>query len=100
MMRRDVSTLLVQIPWNEPLLWLALLAAALGVAVLMRGARARRGAEVSSPAHLQMQRDITALTSELSQMSRNMNEQLDARCAKLTTLLRQADEKIEELRAL
>jgi hypothetical protein len=47
-----------------------------------------------------VERDMQTLMHELSEMSRKIIGQLDARSAKLQELLKQADEKIERLAAL
>ena len=47
-----------------------------------------------------VERDMSNLLVELSEMARQMTAQLDTRAAKLESLIREADEKIETLRSL
>ena len=47
-----------------------------------------------------VERDMSNLLVEFAEMARQMTGQLDTRAAKLEALLREADEKIAELRAL
>lgn len=47
-----------------------------------------------------VEREMSSLLVELSEMSRQMTGQLDTRAAKLEALLREADEKIAMLRSL
>jgi hypothetical protein len=47
-----------------------------------------------------IEREMSSLLVELSDMSRQMTAQLDTRAAKLETLIQEADEKIATLRAL
>lgn len=47
-----------------------------------------------------VEREMSGLMVELSEMSRQMTGQLDTRAAKLEALLREADEKIATLRSL
>lgn len=50
--------------------------------------------------HKAVEREMQNLLVELSDMSRQITAQLDTRSAKLDALIREADEKIAELRAL
>jgi len=50
--------------------------------------------------HKTVEREMQNLLVELSEMSRQMTAQIDTRSAKLDALIREADEKIAELRAL
>lgn len=47
-----------------------------------------------------VERDVSNLLVELSEMSRQMTAQIDTRAARLEALVREADEKIERLRSL
>src|SRR5437016_5721291 len=83
--------LLLDIPWQEPLLWLGLLAVVLGACVL-----ARRRAPQKSHAPID---EISALLSELQTLSSSITTELDARTAKLQSLLTEADQKIATLQS-
>ena len=50
--------------------------------------------------HKAVERDMQNLLVELSEMSRQITAQIDTRAAKLDLLIREADEKIAELRSL
>jgi len=50
--------------------------------------------------HKSVERDMQNLLVELADMSRQITAQIDTRAAKLDALIREADEKIAELRAL
>lgn len=50
--------------------------------------------------HKSVEREMQNLLVELSNMARQMTSQIDTRSAKLDALIREADEKIAELRAL
>jgi hypothetical protein len=86
---RNDAIMLSDILWLEPLIWLALLAAALGACLLLRRRAASR--TVNS--------ELASLITELSNLSRNVNEQLDSRTAHLELLLKQADQKIAALQS-
>lgn len=84
-------------------------AAALGLAyILFRagGKRRRKDPLADSPVRFGMsqqksvEREMQSLLVELSEMSRQITAQLDTRSTKLEILLREADDKIAELRAL
>jgi hypothetical protein len=101
--------------------WLLLIAAALAGVLLWRtlappswrswrwpaaGGESQRSDPLARPQQPSLaqqrsvERDMQTLMHELSEMSRKIIGQLDARSAKLQELLKQADEKIERLAAL
>jgi hypothetical protein len=88
--------------------WVAISVAILAVAYLwMRGkARQKRdplerggGARLSMAQHRQVERQMSDLLVELSEMARQISSQLDTRAAKLELLIKEADEKIATLQS-
>jgi hypothetical protein len=96
---------------SVPMDWSPWLIAGVGAAalvlVILRAARGvhdqRRSSdaapEPTEPSPNSVERDITRLMQELSEMARQVGSQLDARAARLEKLLRQADERIAAIPA-
>ncbi|HUB24106.1 MAG TPA: hypothetical protein VL992_01660 [Tepidisphaeraceae bacterium] len=89
-----------------PQTW-ALVALAMGVTiygVFLRPKMKQKKDPLSRPLGLSRQRDVEkqmeTLLVELSEMARQITAQLDTRAAKLDALIREADEKIAELKAI
>jgi hypothetical protein len=99
--------LLLDFAQLEPFQRWSILAAAAATIVyaVMRPWRRKKDplARSATPVSLAGQRDLekqmTELLVELEQMARQMTAQLDTRAARLEMLIREADEKINELRA-
>jgi hypothetical protein len=103
-----MQSILVEIPPPSPATsWIAI---GIGVATIVYVAfirplgKNKKGDPLSRPTGLARQRsverDMSNLLVELSEMARQMTGQLDTRAAKLEALLREADEKIATLRSL
>jgi flagellar biosynthesis/type III secretory pathway M-ring protein FliF/YscJ len=83
----------------------ALIVLALLVRLLLRNERSRdplsrKESTLTVAQQRSIERDITALMDELSEMSRQVGRELDARSSRLETLIRSAEEKIERLEEL
>jgi hypothetical protein len=97
---------LLQINLPTTTLWLLAAAAvvALSVGVLLIVLIARRPGPPRKQTHIgpadqrALERDITSLMHELSNMARQVGQQLDARSSRLQQLIAAADERIERLR--
>ena len=104
-----MSIFLLQTPPQNPNAWLIYGVAGLGgIYILMRytAKKKKRDPLADNPVrfslsqHKVVERDMQNLLVELSDMSRQITAQIDTRAAKLDALIREADEKINELRAL
>ena len=60
-------------------------------------APAQRAGSIPLAEQRSIERDITSLMNDLAEMARQLNRQIDGRCARLEQLLRAADERIEQL---
>jgi hypothetical protein len=97
-------------PELSPWLIFAVAAAAMALLLMLVWPRRRGRGDApprnppEPPASLEQQRaverDIQSLVGELSEMARKVGAQLDARAARLETLIRAADERLERLRAV
>src|SRR5439155_15900662 len=77
--------------------WIILGAAACAIVFLLFRSKSRKR---DSPTQgVGVEQDVRSLMSELTEMSRRMSTQLDSRSDKLQNLIKQADEKVEELRS-
>jgi hypothetical protein len=102
-----MTGLLIELPTMDPTTrWLALGAAVLTIAYAVfrpmmrkKDPLARREAPGSLAGQRAVERDMSNLLVELSAMARQITAQIDTRSAKLELLIREADEKIAELRA-
>lgn len=85
--------------------WAALSAGVLAVIYLLLRKPHRRGDPLSSPPGLSLsqqravERDMNNLLVELSEMARQISAQLDNRATKLELLIKDADDRIAQLRA-
>lgn len=102
------TTLLQASLLNDPTTkWIVLLFAAFALVYItfIRPLRKKRDPLAKSPAastlsqQRSVERDMSNLLVELSEMARQMTAQLDTRTAKLELLIKEADEKIAALRA-
>jgi hypothetical protein len=88
--------------------WIAIAIGVLGLAyIVMRPKFGRKkdplenpGPRISLSQQRSLERDMSNLVVELSDMARQITAQLDTRAAKLEALLAEADERIAELRRL
>ena len=92
----------------RPMDWLVIAMVTLAICYLLlrnTAKRSRRDPLTDSTPRLSLaqqratERAMESLLVELSEMSRKISGQLDTRAARLEALLREADEKIEQLRA-
>lgn len=90
----------------SPLDWLVLAMVMLAVTyLLLRSSAKRKKDPLDSPGRMMSlsqqratERQMESLLVELSEMARQISAQLDTRAAKLEALIREADEKLEQLR--
>src|SRR3954453_13208793 len=86
--------------------WVALVIAMLSIGYLLFRSRFRRKDPLEKPAFSSLssqrgvERQMQSLLVELSDMTRQMNAQIDTRSAKLELLIREADQRIQTLREL
>jgi len=84
--------------------WVALCIGAIAVSYLMLRSRKRKDPlgnrpSISLSQQRSVERDMSNLLVELSDMARQISGQLDTRAAKLELLIKEADEKIAALRS-
>lgn len=90
---------------STQLFWLILAAALLGVGViallvwltLKSRDTSPRPRSIGLAEQRALERDISTLMTDLSEMARQVGQQLDARASRLEQLIRKADERIEQL---
>ncbi len=100
--------LLIASPVDDAPQWIAMAIGVMGLAyIIMRPKFARRkdplqnaGSRISLSQQRSVERDMSSLVVELSEMARQITAQLDTRSAKLEALLKEADQRIAELRDL
>jgi hypothetical protein len=103
-----MSLFLLQTPPPNPNAWMIYAVAGIGgMYLLMRMlAKKKKDPLSDSPVrfsfsqHKAVEREMQNLLVELSEMARQITAQIDTRSAKLDALIREADDKIAELRAL
>ena len=99
---------LLQLPNLDPSArwWLIIAASLTLIYAIMRPFRRKKDplARISKPASLATQRaverDMSHLLVEMSEMARQITAQLDTRASKLEVLIKQADERIAALRSV
>lgn len=89
----------------SPLDWLVIAMVMMAITyLLLRNSAKKRRDPLSTPARFSLaqqratERQMESLLVQLSDMARQISGQLDTRAAKLEALLREADEKLEQLR--
>jgi hypothetical protein len=98
---------LLQVPLTDEKNWplLGMAALALGYIVLRPMLKRKRDPLDRSPSFNSLaqqravERQMSSLLVDLNEMARQISSQLDTRAAKLDALIREADERIEQLRA-
>ena len=91
---------------NDQQGWVALVIAMMAIGYLLFRPRFKKKDPLEKPAfgslaaQRSVERQMQNLLVELSEMARQMNAQVDTRAAKLQELIKQADERIAELKKL
>src|SRR5438552_1915531 len=101
-----MQTLVAQALQNEPTKWAVIVLAILTIIYVVMRPSLRRNKDPLSKEHRSsslaqqrsVERQMSSLLVELSEMARQISAQLDTRSAKLEILIKQADEKLAALK--